>query len=49
MISTGMGIALCGKGEAAERVNFPKKFALGRDENIGATVIAFAVLRYWIF
>ena len=50
MISTGVGIAPCGKGKTAESANLPKEFALGRDENIGATVTEQnSVLRYWIF
>ena len=46
MISTDGDTGLCGKGEAAEIAeNVARTSAVGRDENIGATVTQW-VLRY---
>ena len=49
MISARRDIGVRGKGEAAERANDIPRFALGRNDNIGATVTDVSVLRYWIF
>ena len=52
MISTGVGIAPCGKGKAAEDADLSPKFAFGRVENIGATVTEYnrcCAIGYWIF
>ncbi|MBR5616047.1 MAG: hypothetical protein IKW66_04425 [Clostridia bacterium] len=48
MISTSGDIGLCGKGEAAENSYAARAYLFGRDENIGATVTEYSVLRYWI-
>ena len=36
------------KGSPPKGYIFPEDVLLGCDDNIGATVTAFAVLRYWI-
>ena len=49
MISADGDKGLRGKGKAAENVRVAHTLAFGRDEKIGATVTALAVLCYWIF
>ena len=49
MISADRDVGLRGKGKAAENGRVAHTPPFGRDEKIGATVTAFAVLCYWIF
>ena len=48
MISIDGDSGRCGKGRAAESVYAARACALGRDENIGATVTPFGVVCYSI-
>lgn len=48
MISTDRDDGSCGKGIAAENGTVAHTLPFGRDEKIGATVTAEAVLCYWI-
>ena len=49
MISADRDFGLRGKGKAAENGRVAHTPPFGRDEKIGATVTAPAVLCYWIF
>ena len=47
MISTDRDSGPCGKGDAAEKGYVAHTVLFGRDENIGATVTAEAVVSYY--